>query len=83
MPNYVKKMIPSAVILVLDLILIALIPSQVKELTHDLVTTRFMPYVVTILIAACSAVDLIQTFIKERPREAGSEKKVYFEVRAF
>ena len=33
MPNYVKKMIPTAVILVLDIIAFLMIPSQVKVLT--------------------------------------------------
>ena len=62
MPNYVKKMIPTAVILVLDIIAFLMIPSQVKVLTEGLVNTRFMPYFVTILIAICGVVDLVQTF---------------------
>lgn len=71
---------PSAVILILDLIFIILIPDQVKELTQEGVTTRFMPYVVTILIAVCAAVDLIQIGFKEK-RRAEKESKTYFDRR--
>ena len=55
MPDYIKKMIPSAVILLIDAILFLLIPSQVKVLTDGLVTTRFMPYVVTGMIGLKAA----------------------------
>lgn len=79
MPNYVKKMIPTAVILVLDIIAFLMIPSQVKVLTEGLVNTRFMPYFVTILIAICGVVDLVQTFFKERNSNENQEKKRYFD----
>lgn len=65
MTNYMKKMLPSFVILLIDLSIMLLIPSQIKELTHDAVTTRFMPYVVTGLIALCALVDLIQIYTRE------------------
>lgn len=36
-----------------------------KGVTDGLVTTRFMPYVVTGMIGICAAVDLLQTWSKE------------------
>lgn len=83
MPDYIKKMIPSAVILLIDVILFLLVPSQVKVLTDGLVTTRFMPYVVTGMIGICAAVDLLQTWIKGRRVEAASAGKRYFSVKGF
>ena len=83
MPDYIKKMIPSAVILLIDAILFLLIPSQVKVLTDGLVTTRFMPYVVTGMIGLSAAVDLLQTFIKGRRAEAASTGKRYFSGKGF
>ena len=83
MPDYTKKMIPSAVILLIDVILFLLVPSQVKVLTDGLVTTRFMPYVVTGMIGICAAVDLLQTWIKGRRVEAASAGKRYFSVKGF
>ena len=81
MPGYIKKMIPSIVILILDAVLIALIPSQVKELSHDMVTTRFMPYVVTAMIALCAAADIIELWLKERKNKAPGKK--YFDKKGF
>ena len=83
MPDYIKKMIPSAVILLIDAILFLLIPSQVKVLTDGLVTTLFMPYVVTGMIGLSAAVDLLQTFIKGRRAEAASTGKRYFSGKGF
>ena len=77
MPNYIKKMRPSTVILVTDLIIMLLIPAQVRERTHTGVTTRFMPHAVTILIAVCAAADIERIFIREHHnKETGA---VYFD----
>lgn len=83
MSNYIKKMIPTAVILILDLIVFLAIPSQVKVLTEGVVNTRFMPYFVTILIAICGVVDLIQTYFKERRLEETQGEKRYFDKKGF
>ncbi|MCD8052996.1 MAG: tripartite tricarboxylate transporter TctB family protein [Lachnospiraceae bacterium] len=81
MPNYIKKIIPSAIVLALDLFILYLIPTQVNVLIEGMVTTRFMPYVVTILIAVCAVVDIVETYVKGRASEEGRAEIRYFDVR--
>lgn len=81
MPNYIKKIIPSAIVLALDLFILYLIPTQVNVLIEGMVTTRLMPYVVTILIAVCAVVDIVETYVKGRASEEGRAEIRYFDVR--
>lgn len=70
-----KKMIPTAVIMAVDAAVFFSIPSQVKIYEEGVVNTRFLPYLVTILIFVCGIADLIQT-LRERKEE---EEKHYFD----
>ena len=75
MLGYKKKMIPTAVIMAVDAAVFFSIPSQVNIYEEGLVNTRFLPYLVTILIFICGVADLIKAF---RERDKGEEEKTYF-----
>lgn len=70
MPGYLKKAIPSGVILIIDIIIILLIPSQVKVYMEGIVNTRFLPYLVTILILICGLADIFKIVMKGKKETA-------------
>ncbi|WP_434309530.1 tripartite tricarboxylate transporter TctB family protein [Hominifimenecus sp. rT4P-3] len=74
MQNKKKKMIPTAVIMAVDAVVFFSIPSQVKIYEEGVVNTRFLPYLVTILIFVCGIADLIRTL---REQNEGEEKQYF------
>ena len=79
MPNYVKKMIPTGIFVLLDMIIFFSIPSQVGVYEEGLMNARFVPYLVTILIFVCGLWDMVKTYRQGRREE--DKPKVYFQKR--
>lgn len=70
------RIFPSFIIVCLDLFLMFSIPSQVKIYQEGIVNTRFMPYLLTILILICGLTDIVKGLflIRREPEQAAEEE---------